>query len=189
MVLAPDVKRAISYNLKELLSKEKLQEFLDYIESLDFEIEPMNMIWGFGFANDKLYIDFRKCHIKDGYIPNEGEYTLMVLLHEIGHMIRIMENNKKLFHHLDTVESFDEFFETVMKEEKYAEGFAEKKFEEILGYPMPYYIKSTIPEVTHESYKDIMRDVFQKKQEYGSWVKFLHEYEKAGEENFDWILD
>lgn len=188
MVLNPEIKKALDFNLQELFTEEKKKEFDTFIESLEFDIEVMRMFHGVGFANDKLYIDLRKCHWRDISLGLKGEFTLVVLLHEIGHMLRITANDHKLLKYIDTVEEFDEYFETVLEEEEFTDLFTQEKFEQLLGYPIPWSITSRMTDIQTNNYKSSMLEIFEKKQEYGSWVYFLNEYEKAGEETFDWLL-
>lgn len=187
MVVNPDIKKALDFNLKGLLTPEKKEEFDLFLDSLDFEIKPIWMKYGIGFSNDKLYIDLKKCYWTDKKLGLNGDFTLMVLLHEIGHMKRLMADDKHLFKYIDIVINFEEYFETVLEEEEFAELFTEEKFEHFTGYPIPWAIKQNIPDVNSESYKYFMESVFIKKNDIGTWSEYVSEVEKVGDETYEWI--
>jgi hypothetical protein len=188
MVVSTEAKRALDFNLQGLFTEEQKNNFEMFLDSLEFELEPMRMTEGIGFANNKLYIDLKKCNDIDRRLGMKGEFTLIVLLHEIGHMLRLTTNNNKLCNYLNNINDFDSYYETILDEEEFTEIYSEEKFEMLLGRKLPYIIKRSIVDINDESYKNQMRNVFTTKQELGSWERYINENRLKEKEDYSWVL-
>tara|TARA_R110000796_G_scaffold162503_2_gene279281 strand:- start:917 stop:1780 length:864 start_codon:yes stop_codon:yes gene_type:complete len=142
-----------------------------YIDELDIEIEVVKLKEGLGFANDKVYIDLLECYRQ---CKGDKSLVLFVLLHEVGHMKRI-NTNPELKNLLETSD-FDAYFESVITEEHAANEYAKTIFKELTGIePNNFYMVSEIM-LRRDTYKARIKEVFNKKQELGSWKNFTHDY-------------
>lgn len=156
-------KDTLMFITHELVDKNKFETLID---DLDFEVRNVNLIFGFGFSMDKLYIDLDKLH-------DRPELALYVFLHEVGHMTRFKQV-VGLFEFVQTTKDFEAYFSTVLEEEEFADEFAKAKFEGLVGREISGYVLADSPDIYDDSYKNAMNIVFNQYLKFGSWDAFIN---------------
>lgn len=157
------------------------KNIINYLDGLDIEFELVRISQGLGFSYDKVYIDFSNIKAVENRYGGNGDLALYVLLHEIGHMLRIKENDE-----LQTIldgDDFDAYFKTVLVEEEAVHEYALKTFKELTGRDVDDFVIDVQPNIHSRYYKDSMSMIFDRKNKLGGWSNFIDE---MVDRDFDW---
>jgi hypothetical protein len=152
----------------EKISDFEYEPIRDYLKNLNVDIEAVKLRFGLGFAHKKVYIDLLECYYKDSF---DGHLTLYILLHEIGHVLRVRAD-KDLQERLET-DDFEVYFADVLIEEEAADYYATNQFKLLTGVDVSPEVLSKQADLEDPKYKQQMETVFNKKKLDGSWDVFL----------------
>lgn len=144
----------------------------EYIKELDIKIELVKLPKALGFAAvDTVYIDFLNIYYKDQF---KGRLALFILLHEIGHIKRILAN-EKLRDVLDG-EDFEAYYDSVFEEEEAANTYAIETFKALTNEDVPQMILLKQADTTSSDYRAMMQHVWETKNALGGWDKFIDNF-------------
>jgi len=139
----------------------------DYLDNLDADVEAVKLRFGLGFTHKKVYLDLLEIYYKDRW---NGHLTLYTLLHEIGHTLRIKEN-EDLLNILET-DDFEVYFNNVLIEEAAAHEYAVNQFKLLTGVELNEGLEASMPDINSDSFREVMMQVFNKKQNFDSFAEF-----------------
>ena len=140
----------------------------DFIDNLDIKIEAVKLKFGFGFAHKKIYLDLLEIYNKDVW---GGHFTLYILLYEVGHILRIRED-EDLVERLNN-DDFDVFFNDILIEEEAAHEYAVKQFKLLTGVEVNQdFLKSRL-DINTDRFRNQSEQVFARKKMFGSWDAFI----------------
>ena len=153
----------------------------EYLDDLTIEIELVKLPQVLGFAIDKVYIDFLNIYHIAKRQKCKGHLPLYVLLHEIGHMLRITGDDE-----LKAIlegDDFEVYFNSVLEEEEAVHDYALKIFKELTGEDVSEVILNGQPDIHSDNYRHVMLQTFEGKIALGGWDKFI---DKMVDRDYEW---